>query len=514
VRQLRAGVSFTGTIALVVGLALVPLHPAVGGRALPSVTLGEGPAIREHLNQKEIEAGRWPLDALLDKGRELFVAHFNSFDGFGRPEATGNAVPTARPRRELLESTNRASGPEANSCDGCHNMPRPGGGGDNVANVFVLAQLQEFTNDISPETGDERNTMGMWGSGAIEMLAREMTADLQDIRQRALQQAQATGQPVTLPLVTKAISFGQLTAQPDGSTDLSKLEGVDQDLVVKPFHQKGVVVSLRQFTVTAYNHHHGMEASERFGDGVDFDKDGVKDELTRGDITAATLFQAAMEIPGQVIPRHPVIEQAIHQGEVTFQKIGCASCHVPALVLNSPIYSEPNPYNPAGNLRIQDVTRPVAFDLTRQGPLPRLERLRDGRAIVRAFTDLKRHKMGPLCNNEKLVQAGVPTDQFITKKLWGFYSEPPFMHNGRCTTITEAILIHGGEAQSARDAFAALSKGDRDNLLEFLKSLQVLPAGSRALIVDEHGQPRRDLVTGPDHPIASLPADKGGPPPQ
>jgi cytochrome c peroxidase len=395
-----------------------------------------------------------------------------------------------RPRREFPDNFNRSSGPDSNSCSGCHNLPRIGGGGDNVANVFVLAQLNDFTEDISPSTADERNTLGMWGSGAIEMLAREMTADLQALRRQALQQAAATGQPVTLPLVTKGISFGQVTAKPDGSTDDSGIGGVDKDLIIKPFHQKGVVISVRQFTVNAYNHHHGMQASERFGDGVDFDQDGVKDELTRGDITAATLFQVAMEVPGQVIPHNPVIEQAIKAGEQTFTKIGCASCHVPALTLTEPHYSEPNPYNPAGNLRVQDVAQPFSFDLTRQGPLPRPERTADGKAIIRAYTDLKRHAMGPLCNNEKLVQNGVPTDQFITKKLWGFYSEPPFLHNGRCTTVTEAIQAHGGEAQAAHDAWAALPQTQKDELFQFLKSLQVLPPGSPTLVVDENGQPR------------------------
>jgi CxxC motif-containing protein (DUF1111 family) len=290
--------------------------------------------------------------------------------------------------------------------------------------------------------------------------------------------------------VTKGISFGQITAKPDGSTDDSGIEGVDKDLIIKPFHQKGVLVSVRQFTVNAFNHHHGMQASERFGDGVDFDKDGVKDELTRGDITASTLFQVAMEVPGQVIPHNPVIEQAIKDGEQTFTKIGCASCHVPALTLDDPHYTEPNPYNPAGNLRVQDVAQPFSFDLTRQGPLPRPERTTDGKAIVRAFTDLKRHKMGPRCNNEKLIQNGVPTDQFITKKLWGFYSEPPFLHNGRCTTVTEAIQAHGGEAQAALDAWNALTQDERNELFQFLKSLQVLPPGSPTLVVDENGQPR------------------------
>src|SRR5437016_8931351 len=126
---------------------------------------------------------------LLHKGRELFTASFNTLDGTGRPEATGNPTPTMRPRIDFPNNFNRSSGPEANSCAGCHNMPRPGGGGDNVANVFVLGQLNDFTEDISPNTANERNTLGMWGSGAIEMLAREMTADLLTIRHGAIQQA-------------------------------------------------------------------------------------------------------------------------------------------------------------------------------------------------------------------------------------------------------------------------------------------------------------------------------------
>ena len=309
----------------------------------------------------------------------MFTANFNLFDGAGRPAATGNGVPTPRPRVDFPNNFNRSSGPEANSCAGCHNMPRPGGGGDNVANVFVLAGNQDFTNDISPATGDERNTLGMWGSGAIEMLCPRddrrppgppPAGDPAGHQHRPERHA-----PAARP---RGIAFGQLTAHPDGTLDTSGVEGVDADLIVKPFHQKGVVVSLRQFSINAYNQHHGMQAAERFGDNVDFDQDGVVNELTRGDVTAATLFQAALEVPGQVIPRNPVIAQAIQKGEATFTKIGCASCHVPALTLNNPVYTEPNPYNPPGNLRPQDVPHPFSFDLTRQGALPRLERTAAG----------------------------------------------------------------------------------------------------------------------------------------
>jgi hypothetical protein len=483
----------------VAALLVISGFSMAAGALRAAAPIGDGPVIREHLDQRSIEAGRISFETLYLKGLELFTAKFNTFDGGGRPASDGGGG--ARAPRSIPENFNRVSGPDANACSGCHNDPRPGGGGDNVANVFVLAQLQDFAEDIRPETGNERNTLGMWGAGAIEMLAREMSQDLIEIREAAQERARAEGAPVTLPLRTKGVPFGQITAHPNGSVDNSGVEGVDPDLIIKPFHQKGVVVSLRQFTNNAYNHHHGMQPAERVGDGMDPDGDGVKDELTRGDITAATLFQAALPVPGQRIPRDRVVAQAIARGEELFNRIGCADCHRPALVLNNPIYSEPNPFNPPKNLRSEDVTRPVTFDLTRHGPRPRLERLPDGRALVRCFTDLKRHPMGPLCDNEKLVQAGVPTDVFLTKKLWGFASEAPFMHHGRCTTMTEAILMHGGAAQASRDRFAALEPAQRNEVIEFLKSLQVLPENAEGMVVDEFGKPApRPQISPPTPP--------------
>lgn len=41
----------------------------------------------------------------------------------------------------------------------------------------------------------------------------------------------------------------------------------------------------------------------------------------------------------------------------------------------------------------------------------------------------------------------------------------------------------------------ALSPGQQDALVEFLKSLQVLPPGSRSLVVDENGSPKRWAIT-------------------
>jgi hypothetical protein len=148
------------------------------------------------------------------------------------------------------------------------------------------------------------------------------------------------------------------------------------------------------------------------------------------------------------------------------------------LKLDDPIFSEPNPYNPDGNLKVADVPDTFDFDLTVSGPGPHLAREADGSVLVPAFTDLKRHDMGPECDNEKKVQGGVPTKEFVTKKLWGFASEPPFLHNGRALTIDEAIRRHGGEAEAARDAYLAFSSQDRKSIVDFLKTLQILPENS------------------------------------
>jgi len=460
--------------------------------------IGDGPVLQEHVNQQDIDRGAIKLKKLLEMGEFIFAARWNRFDGQGRPAATGNGAPTKRDPSHNPGFL-RTSGTDSTSCADCHNQPTVGGAGGFVANVFVLAQiLDPITESVSPEFSDERNTLGMNGSGAIEMLAREMTADLLAIRTAAKNEAQTSGQNVTRALLTKGVSFGAITAKPDGTFITSELQGVDSDLIIKPFHQKGVVNSIRVFTVNAYNHHHGMQAVERFGAGQkdaagnvimtnDFDEDGVPDELTTGDITVVTLFQAAMNVPGRVIPDDAGRRAAAARGEQRFAQIGCTDCHVPSMILNSRVFTEPNPFNPPGNLRIQDVTRPYTLDLTKDITRPRLERSGAG-AVVRAYTDLKRHRIcdaqDPFFCNEQLIQAGVPTDQYITRKLWDVGNTAPYGHRGDLTTITDAILHHAGEARSQRTRFEALPADQQAEIIEFLKQLQVLPIGSAREITE------------------------------
>ncbi len=80
--------------------------------------------------------------------------------------------------------------------------------------------------------------------------------------------------------------------------------------------------------------------------------------------------------------------------------------------------------------------------------------------------------------------------RFLTRRLWGVANQGPYFHHGKFTTMREAILAHAGEAQAAADAFRALAPYERDCLVEFLKTLRVLPPGTRPLVVDERGTAR------------------------
>ncbi len=519
---------------------LLPLRlPAV---AQTASLIGKEISVPQHL--QDGQEFQLSIPSLIAFGKTLFQAKWTSQEGQGRPLSKGTGNPVSDPTAPLVFPRNfdRLSGPDSNSCFGCHNTPFSGGGGDRVSEVFVLGQrfdfldfdhldtiptkgaVDELGNFVTMETAfDERKTIGMNGSGFIEMLARQMTADLQATRNSA--------RPGTsVALVSKGISFGVLTHNADGSWDASQVQGIPApslttangatpSLIIRPYHQVGNIVSVRQFTNNAFNHHHGLQAEERFGLGVDADGDGFVNELTTADVTAVTLYQISLNVPGQVIPNDPAVAAAILAGQQIFNQVGCATCHISALPLtntNNPgapgqpgwIYTEPGPYNPttgpnSPNLvpgpRNYPVSAPVVMlDLTSPYlPLPRLQAVR-GVVSVPAYTDLKLHTMAdgptdpiaePLDQNQPAGSPGffAGNQKFITRKLWGLYNSGPFGHAGKFTTVRDEInLGHNGEAAASRLAFQALSPVQQDNLIEFLKSLQVLPPGTPCLTVDEN----------------------------
>src|SRR5262245_57476271 len=208
--------------------------------ATQSPAIGREVAVARHLQDGE-EFGL-TTKALLEHGRTLFTAVWTIQEGGGRPlmKGTGNALEDATSPLVFPRNFNRVSAPDANSCAGCHNLPFgiAGGGGDIVANVFVLGQRFDFatfdSGDTMPTRGEmneagrgsqlqtianSRATLGMFGSGFIEMLARQITEDLQAIRD-------ATPPGGSRALVSKRISFGTIARAADGRWITSGVQGL------------------------------------------------------------------------------------------------------------------------------------------------------------------------------------------------------------------------------------------------------------------------------------------------
>ena len=423
-------------------------------------------------------AGSAALPALIVRGKELFKAKFTTADGAGRPKATQAIVPTKR-KNGVNPPFSRTSGPDANSCFGCHNDPIEGGAGDDVANVFVSEGFESAQFDsIDPSFSSERHTIALMGAGLIELLAREMTVDLQAIRAAAVAEACATGKNASADLVTKGVRFGMIVAHPDGIIDLEGIEGVDSDLIVRPFSRKGVFTSIRQFTINALNIHHGMEAVERFGvrftGSHDFAESGVPDSITAGDVSALVAFQATLAPPTVKTGLPNDWGVAAQAGEKRFNDLGCASCHRETLPLKSLVFTDPAPYDMAGTLRAGEVKEPIRIDL---GALPfakTLQKNDKGEWLIPLYSDLKRHLIVDesvnALGNELQAQRFVERDVFLTPRLWGVGSTTPYGHNGAFRMLGEIIAAHGGDARFARDAYMALPPDEQDTVIAFLRT--------------------------------------------
>ncbi len=421
------------------------------------------------------------LTELIDNGSALFQTKFSIQDGAGRPAATQAIIPT-KARHVSEQAMARLAGPDAQACSSCHNDPIVGGAGDFVTNVFVSEGFTNANFDTSdPQFSNERGTNHLFGAGLIELLAREMSAELATLREEALRQAKSQQAPVTVALETKGVSFGRLVAMPDGLIDLSKIDGIDADLVIRPFSQKGVMTSLRQFTVNALNHHHGMQPQERFGarwtGEHDFDEDGYADELSAADISALVAWQATLQVPVINTALNTEWQQAAKRGEQAFASLGCQGCHLESLPLASLKFADPGPYDVAGTLNTSQVNASAIYDLALLEWTESLPRNDKGEVLVPLFGDLKRHKMTDnvvsVFGNELLSQRFVGRDIFMTSELWGIGSTAPYGHRNDISTLHDVILAHGGAGRAARDAYLAATEQERSSIIAFLKTLVI-----------------------------------------
>ena len=142
-------------VASIAAMALAALACATLSGQAPS-RIGRERAVSHHL--KGGDEFRLSIAQLIEHGRTLFCANWTEEDGGGRPLSRGSGAALNDPSHPLrgLRAFNRISGPDANSCQGCHNSPFgiAGGRGDIVTNVVeVTASLRDVLQSIQRGEG-------------------------------------------------------------------------------------------------------------------------------------------------------------------------------------------------------------------------------------------------------------------------------------------------------------------------------------------------------------------------
>lgn len=422
------------------------------------------------------------------RGRQIFQRKFTRAQGQG---------PNVGDGRGDINTVLTIGAGLADSCAGCHGRPRGSAG---------------FGGDVATRP-DSRDAPHLFGLGLKEMLADEITTDLRSIRQQALDEARARGRSVTRRLVSKGIGYGSITVNPDGSVNTSRVEGVDPDLRVRPLFAHGGEFSIRAFAVGAFQAEMGLQAfdpdlvtASRGGrvitpsgmvldgtldridpppatsEGDDGDRDGVRNEIPVSLVDFMEFYLLNYFKAG-------ISEQttATQNGRKLFERIGCASCHIPDLPIDRDrrVADVETVFDPEQGIfnRLFATAAPLHRVVDdRRGYPPLKPPLLGPFVVENIFTDLKRHDLGP--NFHERNYDGSTQKKFMTTPLWGVGSTAPYGHDGRSINLREVILRHGGEAQSARNAFAALSALNQGDVIDFLNSLVIFPPDDTASNLD------------------------------
>ena len=320
----------------------------------------------------------------------------------------------------------------ATSCAECHEAPVVGGSGDEIE-LHATRVLADGSCDALTDSG-----------GFI--FQQHVTPALQAALGITSEPVPA-GARKGLRTTPDLFGFGLLDAVPD-AVILSRAdpEDADHDGIsgranhfsdgrVGRFGRKAFVPRLTEFNAGAFQIEMGvtnpMVPTEGTVGGVPLPAgvDPTPDpELDAESLRVADDFVRFLAPPARVAP-----SREARRGQRIFSQIRCDACHVPTLRTG------------------KSEVRALAH------------------RKVDAYTDLLLHDMGPDLADVCLGDAS--PSEFRTEPLMGLRLATHFLHDGRASSIEEAIRLHAGEATAARDAFVALPERKRAELLEFLRGL-------------------------------------------
>jgi hypothetical protein len=337
------------------------------------------------------------------------------------------------------------------------------------------------------------------------------------------QPGSGSGCPLVVDLIAKGVNYGKLSIDQNGVVNTSQVVGVNADLRVRPFFAEGSTVTMREFSVGAFNAEMGIQISDPVineaasggfivtpsgmvmdgtidtfepsptpeptdPDGSEPHGPGLTDESGIAMIDFMEFYLLNYFKPGRYLQNANT-----NAGRALFGQIGCNSCHIANFTveqdrrvadvetvhrLTLPVAQRP-PVGVFNNLfaiasaRFQAV--PNSADAL---GFAIIEPQRQPFLVEDIFTDFKRHDLGPALHERNFDNTIQNT--FMTEALWGVATTAPYGHDGRSINLQEIILRHGGEATTARNRYTELSASQQNLIKEFLGVLILFPPDDTA----------------------------------
>ncbi len=323
------------------------------------------------------------------------------------------------------------------SCSSCHDLPTSGGHG--AEPVTKVSDFDERTgcNLLKEDGGDllQASVVPALRTAGIlpERIPVSATA-VTELRAPALYGIGLVEAIEDEDILIKADPYDQ-----DGD-GISGRPGLGPDGSLGRFGSKAQHATLSEFIENAIRGEMGLTTPahpvEEMPNGLPLPEgsDPVPDpEIETSDLTLLSAYIGFLAQPPRRTLDSPEDQAASEEGRQIFANIGCATCHTPTLV--------------TGNHQSAALNR---------------KRFRN-------YSDLLLHDMGP--ELASICAPGASPSEWRTTRLVGLYLRSEFLHDGRARSVRDAILMHGGEAESARYRFQDLNPELQQSVLLFLRTL-------------------------------------------
>ncbi len=373
-------------------------------------------------------------------------------------------------------SSTRASdglGPyyNARSCQGCHikdgrgHPPAPGDT-NMVSLLFVLSDPLGAPDPVLGHQFQDQAISGFSGEGTVSVHYETVPFDYPDgtsvllrrpvyVTSTELAPGVSLNPRIAPPMIglglIEAISDTDLLAHADPEDeDADGISGRAQrlDAGIGRFGWKSTTATILEQSAVAFSNDMGLSTRLRpapYGDctaaqaacrAARHGDEGGLPEIADDLLERVAFYSANLAVPA----RRDLNDPDVLAGKALFYQANCTACHVPKFATSADAAPE------------------------------------QSNQLIWPYSDFLLHDMGPGLA-DKTPTGTVAGSEWRTQPLWGIgltqtvSGHSFFLHDGRARSLEEAILWHGGEAETARQAFAAFAAEDRMRLIQFLESL-------------------------------------------